>query len=131
MIANIIVIIIIYLLTRKVKKIKKIDVTIILIFFLIWILTTSLEFVSHFAIDKLSGQWLWDYRHNFLNVQGRVNWNASRNFALGGTFLLYAVQPLIDKLLVELSSNKKLVISLIFGVPMALDFIFHVFLKLI
>ena len=131
LIANIIVIIIIFLLTRKVEKIKKIDVTIILIFLLIWVLTTSLEFASHFAIDKLSGQWLWDYRRNFLNIQGRVNWNASRNFALGGTFLLYVVQPLIDKLLIKLSSNKKLAISLIFGIPMILDFIFHVFLKLI
>ena len=130
-ILNIIVMTIVFLLTKKIEKLKKIDITIVLVFLFIWILTTSLEYISHFAIDKLSGQWLWDYRHNFLNIQGRVNWNASRNFALGGTFLLYVVQPLIDKLLIKLSSNKKLAISLIFGIPMILDFIFHVFLKLI
>lgn len=130
-ILNIVVMTIVFLLTKKIEKLKKIDITIVLVFLFIWILTTSLEYISHFAIDKLSGQWLWDYRHNFLNIQGRVNWNASRNFALGGTFLLYAIQPLIDKMLVKLNEHKKAIIALIFGIPMILDFIFHVILKII
>lgn len=130
-ISNIVVIIIVFILTKKIKTLKKIDVTIIIIFLLIWILTTTLEYISHFAIDKLSGEWLWDYRKNFLNIEGRVNWNASRNFALGGTFLLYVVQPLIDKLLIKLSDHKKIIVTLIFGIPMILDFIFHVILKII
>ena len=71
-------------------------------------------------------EWLWDYRQDFLNIQGRVNWNASRNFALGGTFLLYIIQPLIDKLLVRLSENKKTAITLIIGIPMILDFILKI-----
>lgn len=130
-IVNVLVVLVMFLLTKKVEKIKMINVTIILVFLLIWIITTSLEFASHYAIDHISGQWLWDYRQDFLNIQGRVNWNASRNFALGGTFLLYIIQPLIDKLLVRLSENKKTAITLIIGIPMILDFIFHVFLKII
>ena len=131
LIANVVTMLIVYLLTKKVDKIKKLNVTIVLVFLFIWLISTSLEYVSHFAIEKMFGQMLWDYGHNFLNINKRVNWNASRNFALGGTFLLYAVQPFINKLLFKLSDNKKLVITLIIGIPMLLDFIFHTILKVI
>lgn len=130
-IINIIIILIVYLLTRLIDKLKKIDVTIVLVFLLIWIITTTLEYISHYAIEKYTGQLLWDYGHNFLNIKRRVNWNASRNFALGGTFLLYVVQPQIEKLLVKLTPKKKLAVTLIIGIPMLLDLILHVILKII
>lgn len=131
LIAIISVIIIVYILTRIFSNLKKIDVTIVLVFLFIWILTTTLEYISHYALEKYAGQVLWDYGHNFLNINRRVNWNASRNFAIGGTFLLYVVQPQIDKLLGKLTEKKKLLITLIIGIPMLIDFIFHALLKLI
>lgn len=115
----------------KSPKIKNIDITLILVFLLIWIITTSVEYISHFAIDKLSGKLLWDYTKDFLNINARVNWDASRNFAIGGTILLYTIQPLLEKILIKLNDNQKLLITLIVGIPMLLDFIFHVFLKVI
>ena len=105
--------------------------TIVLVFLLIWIITTLIEYVSHFAIDKLTGNLLWDYTKDFLNINARVNWDASRNFAIGGTFLLYTVQPLLEKLLKKLKDKQKLIITLVIGIPMLLDFIFHVIFKVI
>ena len=128
---NLIGVIAINLLIKNNKKLQKVDTTIVLVFLLIWIITTIIEYVSHFAIDKLTGQLLWDYTKDFLNINARVNWDASRNFAIGGTLLLYAVQPLINKLLKKLKDNKKLVITLVIGIPMLLDFILHVILKVI
>ena len=97
------------------------DITIVLVFLLIWIITTVIEYVSHFAIDKLTGELLWDYTKDFLNINARVNWDASRNFAIGGTFLLYTVQPLIEKLKKKLTFKHKLIITLIIGIPMLID----------
>ena len=113
------------------KKIKNLNLNIIVVFLLIWIITTLIEYVSHFAIDKLTGKLLWNYTKDFLNINARVNWDASRNFAIGGTFLLYAIQPLIDRLLKLLNNKQKLIITLIIGIPMLLDFILHVILKII
>ena len=113
----------------KNKKIKNIDTTIFLVFLLIWIITTVIEYVSHFAIDKMTGKLLWDYTKDFLNINARVNWDASRNFAIGGTFLLYTVQPLLEKLLKKLKYNTKLIITLIIGTPMLIDFIVSVVMK--
>ena len=86
---------------------KELDTTIILVFLAIWIITTLIEYVSHFMIDKLTGQLLWDYTKDFLNINARVNWDASRNFAIGGTFLLYTVQPLLNKYLPKMQEKNK------------------------
>lgn len=133
LLANIICIGIVFLILKlsNTKKLKELNITIVLVFLAIWIITTIIEYVSHFAIDKLTGNLLWDYTKDFLNINSRVNWDASRNFAIGGTFLLYTVQPLINKLLPKLKFNKKIIITCIIGIPMLLDFIFHVMLKMI
>ena len=128
---NLVVIIAVFLLTKIYPKLKKINVTPVLVFLGIWILTTVLEYVSHLAIDKLFGNLLWDYSKDFLNINARVNWDASRNFAIGGTLLLYTVQPLIDKFLNKTKIKTRYIIVLVIGIPMLLDFILHVILKVI
>ena len=130
LIVNIIFIVLGNVLVKKSKKIKNINLNIVIVFLLIWIITTVIEYVSHFAIDKLTGQLLWDYTKDFLNINARVNWDASRNFAIGGTFLLYTVQPLLEKLLKILKYNKKIFLTALIGIPMLLDFVLHVILKL-
>lgn len=113
------------------KKIKNIDTTMILVFLLIWIITTVIEYISHFISDKCFHMILWNYSKDFLNIKARVNWDASRNFAIGGTFLLYTVQPLLDKYLPKIKEKYKIIITLVIGIPMVLDLIFHVWLKII
>ena len=130
LIVNIIFIVLGNVLVKKSKKIKNLNLNIVIVFLLIWIITTVIEYVSHFAIDKLTGQLLWDYTKDFLNINARVNWDASRNFAIGGTFLLYTVQPLLEKLLKILKYNKKIFLTALIGIPMLLDFVLHVILKL-
>ena len=110
-----------HFLTKKSKKLQKLDTTVILVFLAIWIITTVIEYISHYVTDKVFHQMLWDYTKDFLNINKRVNWDASRNFAIGGTFLLYVVQPYIDKLNKKLTWKNKLIITLIIGIPMLID----------
>lgn len=128
-ILNIILIILVNLLVKKYKSFKDLDLNVILVFLIIWILTTSLEYVSHFIINKFTGNLLWDYTKDFLNINSRVCFDASRNFAILGTILLYLIQPFIDKFLKKISFNKKKLISLILFIPMLLDFIINVIIK--
>ena len=128
---NVVVLITVFLLTKLYPKLKKINTNIVIVFLAIWILTTLLEYVSHYVIDKYFGQLLWDYSKDFLNINARVNWDASRNFAIGGTLLLYTIQPLIDKFLKKTSKKTKYTIALVIGIPMLLDFLLHVVLKVI
>lgn len=133
LIANIIVLIGGYLMIKltKNKKIKELDTTIILVFIAIWVITTGIEYISHYVTEKYFHMMLWNYAKDFLNINRRVNWDASRNFAIGGTFLLYTVQPLLEKTILKWKENKKTIIALVIGIPMLLDLIFHVLLKII
>lgn len=132
-ITNIIVFIVVYVLLKKTKnkKIKKLDTTIVLVFLWIWVITTGIEYISHFVIDTIFNISLWDYTKDFLNINARVNWDASRNFAIGGTLLLYTIQPMINKILKKMKDKDKWLLTLVIGIPMLLDFIFHVVLKII
>ncbi|MBQ9011652.1 MAG: putative ABC transporter permease [Bacilli bacterium] len=130
-IINLIIIILVNLFIKLTKneKVKKIDTTIVLVFLAIWIITTLIEFVSHYFIETYSHTLLWDYTYDFLNINRRVNWDASRNFAIGGTFFLYTIQPLLDKFLKNAKLNTKIIITLIIGIPMLIDLIINVILK--
>ena len=129
LIINLIIICITNYLIKKNHKLQNIDTTIVIVFLLIWIITTLVEYISHYFIDVYSHKMLWDYSKDFLNINKRVNWDASRNFAIGGTFFLYTVQPLINKFLKNNKLNTKIIISLIIGIPMLIDFIINVILK--
>ena len=131
LLVNLITLIITYILVKNNKKLQKIDVTIILVFIAIWLITTSLEYVVHYLNEAFRNELLWDYSKDFLNINRRVNWDASRNFAIGGTLMLYVIQPLIDKLLKKIKNPQKLWITIIIGIPMLIDLIFHVILKII
>ena len=128
---NLVVLVTVVCITKLYPKLKKINVTPILVFLAIWIITTVLEFVSHYVIDTYFHQLLWDYSKDFLNINARVNWDASRNFAIGGTIALYAIQPLVDKFLKKTKNKTKNIIALVIGIPMLLDFLLHVILKVI
>ncbi len=105
------------------KYLKNINLNVVLVFLAIWIITTLIEYVSHYFIDTYFNKMLCDYTHDFLNINKRVNWDASRNFAIGGTLLLYLVQPHLNKFLDKSSLRTKIVITLVIGIPMIIDFI--------
>ena len=107
----------------KLFKIKDINTNIVLTFLLIWIITTLVEYVGHYIIEVNFNKLLWDYSKDFLNINRRVNWDASRNFAIGGTICLYLIQPLVDKFLSNSSLKNKIIICLVIGIPMLIDFI--------
>ena len=112
----------------KIKKIKNFDVTPIVVCLIIFIVTTIIEFVSHYVIDVYFGKELWNYCHDFLNIDCRVNFDASRNFALGGTALLYFVQPLINK--ITKSKNKYVnIIVILVAIIMAIDVLYTFLIK--
>lgn len=119
-----------YLIVKKtkLKKIKGLDITPIVVILLIFIITTIIEYVSHYAIDVYFNKILWDYSKDFLNLNARVNFDASRNFAIGGAALMYFIEPLVFK--ITKSKNKYVnIIVIIVAVIMFIDAIYSFILK--
>ena len=94
------------LLKKKKKNLIEWIINILTVFIAVFIITTVVEYITHYVLDTYFNIKLWDYSKDFLNINGRVCFNASRNFAVGGTILLYLTGLfLIKSLGTSISSN--------------------------
>lgn len=66
------------------------------VFLLSIVLTTVIEFISHFLIEKLFHIQLWNYDHKPFNLQGRIALSNSIAFGALGLALVYVIHPLFS-----------------------------------
>ena len=109
----------------KAKKIKigKIIVTPFLVFLGIGILATIVELIASYLMEWFTGSFMWDYERFAFDFQGRIAPNPSFRFAAGGTFLMYIIHPLLEKLTDKISKKvlgvTSIILLLIFVVDVA------------
>lgn len=70
-----------------------------LVFGLSILLTTTLEYITSFAMEKIFNAKWWDYSDEPLNINGRVCAGTAMFFGIGGLFLIYFVHPYVTKFL--------------------------------
>lgn len=70
-----------------------------LLFAGVFVLTTLLEFLTGFMMDKLFGRKWWDYSDERFNIMGYVSLRYSVAWAVGGVFVLKVVHPVIIELI--------------------------------
>lgn len=116
----------IYKFAIKKHKIGKVNITPVLVFIIIFIVTTVVEYIAHFVLDEYFGIILWDYTNDYWNINGRVCFEASRNFAIVGTVCLYFVQPLLENKLFKLKDNYQHILFVILFIPVIVDFIIKI-----
>lgn len=98
-------------LKKKEIKIWKINITPLLVFLGIIIISTTIELVASYLLEMITGGWLWDYNSYSFNFQGRIALNPSVRFGLGGMLFMYVLQPLFEKLCNKLGDKKVNIIS--------------------
>ena len=117
----------IFLLTRLKKKkikIKKVNITPILVFIGIVVITTLVELIASYIMEFTRGEWLWDHTRFNFNFEGRIALNPSIRFGIGGMIFLYLLQPLFEKLTSSLSDKKLNIISVLVAIVFAIDLLY-------
>lgn len=117
----------IFLLTRLKKKkikIKKVNITPILVFIGIVVITTLVELIASYIMEFTRGEWLWDYTRFSFNFEGRIALNPSIRFGIGGMIFLYLLQPLFEKLTSNLSDRKLNIIFVLVAIVFAIDLLY-------
>lgn len=93
-------------------------------------IATAIELITSYICEYFTGSWPWqtyfDYKYNF---QGRIALSTSIRFGLGGTFFLYILQPLFEKITSDLGTKLLKIIALIVGVSFLTDAIYSFFIK--
>src|SRR5665647_1971081 len=108
-------------LINKPIKVKNIKINPILVFLGIIVITTCLEFIVGFGMLKIFQIRLWDYSSYWMNYQGIISFNTSIRFGIGGMLLLYALVPLVNKIVNRISLEKLKVIRFIVLAVMIID----------
>lgn len=72
---------------------------IFLIFLYGLLLCGSLEYITHFLLEKIFHAMWWDYSSRRFNIRGRVYLNGLLIFGLGSVLIVKVLQPLVFKLI--------------------------------
>ena len=83
---------------KKTIRVKSMNLTPVVVFFLIVVISTLLELAGSYIMEALTGGWMWDYTRFAWNFQGRIALNPSLRFGAGGMVFLYLFQPIFEKL---------------------------------
>lgn len=90
------------------EKFRKMLKNPLLTFVVITIICTILEYFTSFALEKILGVLYWDYTGVFLNINGRVCFENSLFFGLGGCLCIYIVAPFIERNLQKIKNSIKI-----------------------
>lgn len=122
---------IILLRNLKNKKIKilNINITPLLVFIGIMVISTTIELITSYILEMFTGKWLWDYNSYKFNFQGRIALNPSVRFGIGGMIFMYVFQPLFEKLCDKMGERKQNIISIICFMIICIDLIFKIVIR--
>lgn len=93
-----------------------------LVFILGMILTSTLEYITSFLMEKAFNAKWWDYSDMKFNLNGRVCLLNSCEFAVLGVLLTYIIHPRISSLIQKIPVHVLTVISVILFILLLIDF---------
>lgn len=82
-----------------------------LVFFLGLLITSILEYITGFLMEKIFKAKWWDYSDLKFNIKGRVCLQNSILFGILSLFLIYILNPFISKVISQINSTYLLYIS--------------------
>jgi len=82
-----------------------------------------LEFASSWILDYFDNASYWDYKHMFLNLNGRICFAGLMAFGLGGMFGVYVAAPRLSIFLDKLGRKKSIIICAVLTTLFVIDIV--------
>lgn len=121
-----------YFMLNKLKdkkiNISKLNITPVICFVSIVIITSIVELIGSYIMEAITGGWMWDYTMYKINFQGRVALSTSLRFGLGGMVFLYFIQPLINKVADKAPDKIVNIIGIVIILTFIIDTIYTFFI---
>ena len=97
---------------------------IFLIAFLGMIMTTSLEYLTGYLLEKIFHNKWWDYKNEKFNLHGRICLKNALLFAVASPIVVYVLDPLVTRILLEMKDSILITMASIFLFITTLDVIY-------
>ncbi len=96
----------------------------VLVFLLGALITTSIEYITSFILEKIFHNKWWDYTGMPMNLNGRVCLQNALLFGFGTLVILYVIQPFVDSMLSNFSNFTLNVVAIILLVIFLIDCVY-------
>lgn len=93
----------------------------ITLFVMAMFICALLEYITSYLLEKLFKARWWDYTQFKFNINGRICLEILGLFGILGCFIIYFVDPLLNKFLSLLSPNIINILAIIFGIMFIID----------
>ena len=114
----------------KNKKYPKKLYYIPLVFLGCMIAATTLELITSYICEAISGSWPWQtYADYKINFQARIALSPSIRFGIGGVAFLYLLQPLFEKICKKLGEKRVKIASIVILIVLGIDAFYSFVLK--
>ena len=90
------------------------------------LLATGLEFITHWLIEIIFNERIWDYSSVPFNLDGRISLVSSIGFGLAAVALVYFIHPRLEKLFDKLPNRANVVIAVVVFTVITADTVFSV-----
>ena len=94
------------------------------VFILIVIITSIIEYITGWAMEAIFDLRLWDYSSDWMNLNGYICPRTSIRFGIGGMFFLYVLKPFFIKIIGNIEPRIVRMTSYIIAAVMIADFVF-------
>ncbi len=114
-------------LLTKFKTFRKMLKNPLLTFGVVMALCTIIEYFTSWYIEKVSGIMYWDYTGVFMNIKGRVCFECSMFFGIGGCLCVYFVAPFLERRLQRFTTKFKVTVCTLLALLFCSDSIYSQF----
>ena len=98
----------------------------IAVFILGALITSALEYFTSFVLEKLFHNKWWEYDQYKFNINGRICLQNTLLFGLGSLIIIYFADPLITKILLNVSDQVRIILAICFFIIFIFDCIYSV-----
>lgn len=102
----------------------------VMLFFASVLVTTLLEFISHWLIQTIFGVQIWDYSDKPFNLQGRVSLDGSLAFGAAAMILVYVIHPQVSRLLRKIPRHLATILAGLLGTILLIDIVASIIRRL-
>ena len=112
---------------NKSRFIKKIEENPFIVFIIVMILCSFLEYMTSYVIEMRTGLKYWDYSGHFMNINGRICLENSLFFGVGGCLCIYIIAPFLQRMFSKIPYKTKALFAAILSAIMFGDAIYSHF----
>ena len=94
---------------------------ILLVILLSMLITTTIEYFTGYALEKIFHNKWWDYSKEKFNLHGRICLKNTVLFGIGGPIILYILNPYMNDFLIQFKNSTLIAVTIFLFIIFLLD----------